>query len=115
VIGTLTVGGNEKIAPKVFWAVVRSHDVMEEYKSLNFMDHPSISSEFVKFLTVNTGIDAVDKLVQKVALLEEASKAATKEVKAATTAASTASNKADEAKRQVAALEKRLLKLETKK
>jgi hypothetical protein len=115
ILGTLTAGGNSAIAPKVFWAIVRSHDVMEEFKSMNFMDHPSIASEFVKFLTINTGLEAVDKLELKVAALEETAKGLVKELKAATTAASSASNKADEAKRLAIALEKRVVKLEAKK
>lgn len=33
------------------WAVLKTHDVMEEYMMYNFEDHPSIAAENVRFLT----------------------------------------------------------------
>jgi hypothetical protein len=33
------------------WAVLKTHDVMEEYLVHNFEDHPSIAAENVRFLT----------------------------------------------------------------
>jgi hypothetical protein len=88
---------------------------MESFKSAAFIDHPSISSEYVKFLSVNTGIEAIHKLEATVSTLQDQAVVQAKAVRDATTAASSASNKADEAKRLVAALEKRLSKLESKK
>jgi hypothetical protein len=35
------------------WAVLKTHDVMEEYLIHNFEDHPSIAAENVRFLTYN--------------------------------------------------------------
>jgi hypothetical protein len=115
VVGTLSIGGNVTICPRVFWSVIQSHDVMESFKAAAFIDHPSISSEYVKFLSVNTGIEAIHDLEVKVLALEEQAKILSKAAKDATTAASSANNKADEAKRLVIALEKRLTKLEAKK
>jgi hypothetical protein len=115
VVGTLSIGGNMAICPRVFWSVIQSHDVMESFKSAAFIDHPSISSEYVKFLSVNTGIEAIHKLEATVSTLQDQAVVQAKAVRDATTAASSASNKADEAKRLVAALEKRLSKLESKK
>jgi hypothetical protein len=63
------------------WAVLKTHDVMEEYLIHNFEDHPSIAAENVRFLTYNmmgvggsnTNVDAkqVEKQVDK---LETANK-----------------------------------------
>jgi hypothetical protein len=35
------------------WAVLKTHDVMEDYLVHNFEDHPSIAAENVRFLTYN--------------------------------------------------------------
>ena len=33
----------------------QTHDKMEEFNKLNFADHPSIASEYTKFLATNAG------------------------------------------------------------
>jgi hypothetical protein len=35
------------------WAVLKMHNVMEDYLIHNFEDHPSIAAENVRFLTYN--------------------------------------------------------------
>jgi hypothetical protein len=35
------------------WAVLKTHDVMEDYLAHNFEDHPSITAENIRFLTYN--------------------------------------------------------------
>jgi hypothetical protein len=112
VTGSLTAGGNREVCPKVFHAVIQAHDVMAHYKELNFRDHPSVSSEFVKFLSTNTGIDSIEQLEVKTSSMEENLKGVSKDVKGAVTTSATASNKIDELKRIVQALEKRVQKLE---
>lgn len=45
----------------VFWPMLKSHDIMKEFKDANFGDHPAISSEYVKFLAANSGRDNSDQ------------------------------------------------------
>jgi hypothetical protein len=40
-------------AALAMWAVLKTHDVMEDYLVHNFEDHPSIAAENVRFLTYN--------------------------------------------------------------
>jgi hypothetical protein len=48
-------------ATTVPWATFQTHDVMSEYLTYKFKNHPSISSEYVRFLASNSGIEAVVK------------------------------------------------------
>jgi capsule polysaccharide export protein KpsE/RkpR len=73
--------------------------MMGEYKRLNFKNHPSISTELVKFLAINTSFEAIEKLTAKVAALETETSDAKKQLSAAVKAVSSAGNRADEAKK----------------
>jgi hypothetical protein len=42
--GAFQVGNSTQICQQIFWAVLKSHDVMTSYKRLNFKNHPSIAS-----------------------------------------------------------------------
>jgi hypothetical protein len=105
-------GKNQQVCERVFWAVLKSHDVMARYRRHGYKNDPSISSELVKFLAVNTGFEAIDVLTTKVASMEQTLKEVEKEVKVASKAASTASNKVDESKKLIDLLSKRIAKLE---
>ncbi len=52
--GSFQVGNSIQICQQMFWAVLKSHDVMASYKRLNFKNHPLIATELVKFLAINT-------------------------------------------------------------
>jgi hypothetical protein len=41
------VGDSSQICQQIFWAVLRSHDVMTSFSSLSFKNHPSIATELV--------------------------------------------------------------------
>jgi hypothetical protein len=85
---------------------------MARYKRHNYKDDPTVSSELVKFLAVNTGFEALDTLVGKVSVLEESVATLKKEVQASIKASASASNKADEGKKFYDLLLKRVVKLE---
>jgi hypothetical protein len=63
-------GKNEQICQQIFWAVLKSHDIMSRYKRNSYKDDPTVSSELVKFMAVNTGFDALDSLTKKFTTLE---------------------------------------------
>jgi hypothetical protein len=105
-------GQNDQICQRIVWAVLRSHDIMARYKRHNYKDGPTVSSELIKFLAVNTGFEALYVLTthMTVALADVAT--LKKEVAAATKAASSAANKSDETKKLYDQLLKRVVKLE---
>jgi hypothetical protein len=54
-------GQNDQICQqRIVWAVLRSHDIMPRYKRHNYKDDPTVSSELIKFLAVNTSFEALD-------------------------------------------------------
>jgi hypothetical protein len=105
-------GRNQQVCERVFGAVLKSHDVMARYKRYGYKNDSSISSELVKFLAVNTGFEAIDVLTSKVASMEHTLKELDKEVKIASKSASSSANKADEVKKLIDSLIKRVVKLE---
>jgi hypothetical protein len=112
--GAFEVGNSTQICQQIFWAVLKSHDVMSSYKRLNFKNHPSIATELVKFLAINTSFEAIEKVTGKAAYLELEVIDYKKQIAAAVKAAASASNKADEAKKQLDVFIKRFAKLEEK-
>jgi hypothetical protein len=102
--GGFEAGNAVKICQNIVWAVFKAHNVMAEYKRLLFRNHPSVATELVKFLAINTSFEAIEKLVTKSVVLEA-------DVASASKSAASAANKADEAKRQSNSLVKRVVKL----
>jgi hypothetical protein len=98
--GSFQVGNSSQICQQIFWAVLRSHDVTTEFKRLNFKNHPSIPTELVKFLAINTNFKSIDRVTTKVAFLELEVVAYKKQIAAAVKTSAAAANKADEAKKQ---------------
>jgi uncharacterized coiled-coil DUF342 family protein len=88
---------------------------MADYKRLNFKNHPSIATELVKFLAINTSFEAIDKVTTKANWLELEVLEFKKLLAAANKAASSASNKADELAKVVATLAKRVGVVENRK
>jgi hypothetical protein len=105
-------GKNDQICERIFWSVIKSHDVMARYKRHNYKDDPTVSSELVKFLAVNTGYEALDLLVGKMSTMESDVSTLKKELAASVKASSAAGNKADEVKKAFDLLLKRVVKLE---
>jgi hypothetical protein len=85
---------------------------MARYKRNGFKDDPTVSAELVKFMAVNTGFEALETLAVKVKTMEADAAFAKKESIAATKAAMAAANKADEMKKLLDLLVKRIVKLE---
>jgi hypothetical protein len=99
-------------ASHVLYAIFRTLDVMSDFKKYKFKNHPCISSEFVKFMASNSGMDSIKKLEDRVKSLESDLKEALNKVKVASVKADTASNKADQSTRDLVALAKRVKSLE---
>jgi hypothetical protein len=106
--------GPESICPQILWAVFRTHDQMAGFEDANFENHPSIASEFVKFLATNTGIEGMGVLQEEVATLKSKLKEAEKQATLASGKADKASSTADVAKKAVDALTRQVDKLTAK-
>ena len=107
-----TPGDSASITANVLWGVFKTHDVMAQFRKQKFKNHTSISSEYVKFLATHSAHESVTKLEDKIKSLEADLKVATKQAAEASKAAATSSNHANELKTKMAALERRLGKLE---
>jgi hypothetical protein len=88
---------------------------MARYKDQSFANDPSVSSDYVKFLVMNTGMDLVDQLVKRVTSLEEKVRGLLKDVKVAESKSSTASNGVSESKTSISDLAQCVSSLESKK
>ena len=112
--GGFEAGNAVRICQNIVWAVMKAQDTMSEYKRLSFKNHPSVATELVKFLAINTSFDSIESLVAKGIAQEAKLVAMNKEVTNAVKAATTAANKGDESRKTVEALMKRLVVLEKK-
>ena len=88
---------------------------MSEISALDYRDSPIVSTELVKFLSLNTAVEAVDKLETKTTDLAANIKQVTKDLTGAQKSIMSVANKNDELKKTVNALQKRIEKLESKK
>jgi hypothetical protein len=59
------VGDSRQICQQILWSVLKSQDVMNEYKRLNFKSQPLITTELAKFLAINTSFEAIKKVMAK--------------------------------------------------
>lgn len=109
------VGDSRQTCQQILWAVLKNHDVIQEYKQLNFKNHPSIATKLVKFLAINTSFEVIEKLIVQVGSHHEEICEAKRNVAAATKLAHATGNKADEAKKLFDQLLKQVKKVEHKK
>ena len=81
----------------VLWGTLSTQQVMREYMSYGVENHPSISSEYVRFLVANCGLERINKLETVNSKLTSELADLKKTVAANTKAISTVANKAEEA------------------
>ena len=113
------VKGVDVIAQKIFWASMQSLDIAMEIRRVGIMEHHLVASELVKFLAVNTGIEAIEKLQTQVdqgqKTIQEAAKAAKEAGASAKTTANQLVDKLAAQTRLIEGLQRRLKALEDKK
>jgi hypothetical protein len=59
---------------KIIYGILRAHKVMKEFMRLNLRDHPSISSEMVKFVCYSQPASDTSKVINQLSELTEAHK-----------------------------------------
>jgi hypothetical protein len=62
------------ICTTLLWSAFKTHDAMATFENANFEDHPSISSEYVKFLAMNSGFEALEIVSGKLKSLQDQAK-----------------------------------------
>jgi FtsZ-binding cell division protein ZapB len=95
-------------ASTVIYHVLLTIDIQESFRKVGIKNHSVVSSEYVKFLSTNTGYDSIAKLQTSMHKLEEQNKLMTVNVREASASAKTASTTCGELKKKVEAHEKRL-------
>lgn len=98
----------------VFYNTLKSLDVMAEISSMNFTDYPAVSTELVKFLSLNTSVEAVDKLTEKSETMGVTVSALQRDVVGAVKTATTVGNKQENLASQLKELTKQVTKLSNK-
>ena len=90
----------------ILYGVLRTHDVMSDYVKARFKNHPSVSSEYIRFLSTNSGFESLKTLEDQVESLKRTSAQLVKDVTSAKKASDTASSTVDSVKKDVNELKK---------
>jgi hypothetical protein len=57
VLGSFIAGNPTQVCQKVILVVLKVPDVLADFKKHRYKHHPTIASELLKFLAVNTSLD----------------------------------------------------------
>ena len=112
VLNSFEAGNAMSMSKVIFYSVLQSLDVMTDIAALDYRDSPVVSTELVKFLSLNTAIDSVDKLEEQSAEHSTNLKQLNKDNNTTKTALNSVGNKADELKKTIENIKKRIDKLE---
>jgi hypothetical protein len=99
---------------QVLYAAFKTHDIMAVYVSHKFENHPSVSTEYVKFLATNSGSEKVVKLMEVVESLKGKLQSAIEDAKVATKKADISASKCSDLSKVVDTLIARVKVLEKK-
>ena len=108
-------GDGDAIGKVIFYASLRSLDVMGEISAMDYTDSPVVSTELVKFLSQNTAVESVDKLVVTAAELTTNVRLLTTDMAGTKKSINSVGNVSDELKKALENVRKRIDKLEAKK
>ena len=114
-VQSLKTRDNRSKCAQVLFSAVKTHDVMSGYVAHKFENHPSVSTEYVKFLATNSGSEKVTKLAEVVDVLKTKTSVASDEAKAATKKADVASSKISDLMKEIATLTEKVKSLEARK
>ena len=70
VADTFVISDHCCLAAHVWYGVSRTHDVMKEFGVMDFKNHPAMSSEYVKFLATNSGMELIEAIDVKIKTLK---------------------------------------------
>jgi uncharacterized protein (UPF0332 family) len=107
IVHSLITKNTRVTCAQVLLAAFKTHDIMSVYVAHKFENHPSVSTEYVKFLATNSGSDKVVKLGETVDSVKEDAKAASKKADIASSKCADLSKEVNILIAKVKALEKR--------
>ena len=113
-INSFTAGDQRKVSSHIFWATLKSLDKRAEILGYQFKNHPVVSTELVKFLSLNTSVEAVDKLTLQHISFQQEIKALKTELGAVQRNSSTNGNKVTKFSPKLTALVKRVEKIKSR-
>ena len=113
-LNSFEAGNGISMAKVIFYSVLQALDTMSDIAAVDYRDSPVVSTELVKFLSLNTSVEAVDKLEEQSTELSSNMSQLTKDMIATTKSVGSVGKKIDELKKVVEALRKRIEKLEKK-
>ena len=96
----------------VLWGILKTHAVMKEYIDMDFKNHPSMASEYVRFVVTTPRESGSEGLETQVADLKKKLSEQKKETSEAQKSATTASNKVAALTTSLKSFEARVKKLE---
>ena len=70
-LNSFEAGDAKTMAKLIFYLVLKSLDVMGDIQAVDYRDSPVVSTELVKFLSINTAVDSVDRLEETAEQLVE--------------------------------------------
>ena len=103
----LDASEKKAMAVNVLWATLSTHQIIKEYTSHGIENHPSIASEYVRFLVANSGLSKLDKMEKKLVAAEKEIVDMKKEVKEARRIADKSTTRLDDLVRTVKDLKKK--------
>ena len=115
VMNSFQAGEAQSINHIIFYATLRSLDRMALILTKHCRDATAVSTELVKFLSMNTSVKAVDRLIEQSNEVQTTITTMTKSVSSVAKDSGTIGNKMDQLKNEVNELKKRIVKLEAKK
>jgi hypothetical protein len=115
ILQTLKTRNTPTTCAQVLLAAFKTHDIMSVYVSHKFENHPSVSTEYVKFLATNSGSEKVVKLTESLESVRIKANAASEDAKSATKKADIAGSKYSDLAKEVATLTQKVKALENRK
>ena len=103
----LDASEKKAMAVNVLWATLSTHQIIKEYTSHGIENHPSIASEYVRFLVANSGLSKLDKMEKKLVTAEKEIVDMKKDLKEARRIADKSTTRLDDLVRTVKDLKKK--------
>jgi len=104
-----------QVTTTVYHAYFMSLQVMREYKDQGITKHPSIASEYIKFICHNSPFETLDTLDSKIKSIEGTIKEINQKMVVSSKQLNTTMQKADDGKSKLSNIESQVTKLEKNK
>jgi hypothetical protein len=89
---------------RVLFALMKTHELMADYMKYEICDHPSVASEYVKFLATHAGFVEEEKISSSVKAMEEKVAKVADDLRQATQMAKSAQGTGEQLKKELARL-----------